>query len=159
MRIASAEDRYGQAKKRRQDGGPYVATAVFCEKVLQERDGVVSLIRIVDRMTVTMIPGQSPPPFVLTAAIIIKAGFMRGSYKLTLRQRTPSGSPTPDLLIPILFEGEDRGVGVFAQVNFSNLEEGLHWFDLRLEGQLLSSMPLRLIQRSVILQGTSPPES
>ena len=29
--------------------GPYIQVAAFCERVLQEADGVVSLIRIVDR--------------------------------------------------------------------------------------------------------------
>ena len=33
------------------EGGPYWATAVLCEKVLEEKDGVQSLIRVVDRIT------------------------------------------------------------------------------------------------------------
>jgi len=32
-------------------GGPYVQVAAFCEQVLQERDGVHSLIRIIDTVT------------------------------------------------------------------------------------------------------------
>jgi hypothetical protein len=30
-------------------GGPYLNAALLCEKVLQERDGVLSIIRIIDR--------------------------------------------------------------------------------------------------------------
>jgi hypothetical protein len=31
------------------DKGPYLAIAVICEKALHEQDGVISLIRIIDR--------------------------------------------------------------------------------------------------------------
>jgi len=30
--------------------GPFVAFAVFCEKALQEKDNVLTLIRVVDRI-------------------------------------------------------------------------------------------------------------
>jgi len=33
-------------------GGPYLSTALFCEKVLREAAGVLSAIRIFDRWTV-----------------------------------------------------------------------------------------------------------
>ena len=31
--------------------GPYITMATFCEKVLQEADGVLSVIRIIERVT------------------------------------------------------------------------------------------------------------
>jgi len=33
--------------------GPYLIAAVLCEKVLQEKDETVSIIRMVDRITLT----------------------------------------------------------------------------------------------------------
>jgi hypothetical protein len=144
-------------KKRPKDGGPYVGTAVFCDRVLQERDGVLSLIRIVDRFTVPVAPGQESAPIQVFAAIMLKAGFIRGQYKLTIRHRPPSGTVAPDLVIPVLFEGEDRGVGINAQMNLGGLEEGLHWFDLILEGQRLTSMPLRVIHQPAVLRASTSP--
>lgn len=38
---------------------PYLSSAFIYEKVLQERDGVMSAIRIIDRLTHT-IPGTKP---------------------------------------------------------------------------------------------------
>jgi len=41
------EEHKAMPKRRRRKlsaGGPYLATAVLCEKVLQEKDGVASLI-------------------------------------------------------------------------------------------------------------------
>jgi len=40
--------------------GSYLITAVFCEQVLQEASGVLSLIRIVDRMTITSSGPNAP---------------------------------------------------------------------------------------------------
>jgi hypothetical protein len=39
--------------------GPYVIAAAFCERALQERDGVLSLIRIIDKWT-TAVTGPAP---------------------------------------------------------------------------------------------------
>src|SRR5207248_1361178 len=99
-------------------GGPFVATAVLCEKVLQEKDGVVSLIRLVDRTSVTATgtdaPDEMPPiPLSYIAAISFKAGIARGKYVLTVRPESPSGDPLPEVTMPVLFEGDERGVNVF----------------------------------------------
>jgi hypothetical protein len=40
--------------------GPYLAAAVFCEKVLQEKDSVYTLVRIVDRL-IMHATGVNPP--------------------------------------------------------------------------------------------------
>ena len=40
--------------------GPYLAVAVFCEKVLVERDGVTSAIRLVDRVNRSAVGPESP---------------------------------------------------------------------------------------------------
>ena len=36
------------------DQGPYLSAALLCEKVLEEKDGVKSAIRIIDRVTRTV---------------------------------------------------------------------------------------------------------
>ena len=41
--------------------GPYLSAAFFCEKVLVEQDGVKSAIRIVDRVTRTVVHPNPPP--------------------------------------------------------------------------------------------------
>ncbi len=65
-------------------GGPYLVHAAICEKVLQEPDGVLSLIRVIDRVTVnlqtTSVSGIEAPvlpqplPFLLTFAVSFKSG-------------------------------------------------------------------------------------
>ena len=47
------------------EGGPYLITAAFCEQVIEDKSGVLSLIRIVDRMYITAqgpnAPDEMPP--------------------------------------------------------------------------------------------------
>ena len=43
--------------------GPYITMATFCEKVLQEADGVLSVIRIIERVALhNVISGYSCDP-------------------------------------------------------------------------------------------------
>ena len=64
-------------------GGPYLQAALLCEKALQETDGVVSVIRIVDRWFVS-----GPTEEMLQTAIqatmelMFKSGFHRGPKKI-----------------------------------------------------------------------------
>jgi hypothetical protein len=131
-----------------------LSVAVLCEKVLQEKDAVLSLIRIVDRFTVT-ISGPTPPeemptvPISLTLVLSFKAGFARGTFVVSVRGEKPSGELTPETKIPVLFEGDERGPNVMIAVNLQANEEGLYWFDVFLEGARVTRVPLRLIYQRV----------
>ncbi len=37
-----------------ENSGPYLIAALLCEKVLQEKDGIISVIRMIDRITLTV---------------------------------------------------------------------------------------------------------
>ncbi|MBI4609615.1 MAG: hypothetical protein HY726_11470 [Candidatus Rokubacteria bacterium] len=144
-------------------GGPYLSTAVFCEKVLQEKDGVASVIRIVDRFIVTISASGSEPPekmppmtITTTAFLSFKSGFAKGSQVIKLVPRDPSGRPmAPEALLPVFFEGDDRGASVTVNVTFRVEEEGLYWFDVLLGDRLMTKIPLRVVYQRVSL-GTQP---
>jgi hypothetical protein len=144
--------------------GPYLAAACLCERVLEEKDGVLSAIRMVDRIMVQGVvpPGvEAPPmpaiPIQLTALISFKNGAARGSARLTLQPRSPSDFKLPGPSFPILFEGdEDRGVNIRFLVQFQAQEEGLYWFDVLLDEELLTRMPLRVVYQ--IATTSLPPQ-
>lgn len=130
---------------------PYLQVAVFCEKVLREADGVISLIRVVDRF---MVRGATPEMgnHVLRFNIVIlfKSGFLRGKQRLYIRPWSPNKKELPAMDIPVLFEGdEDRGTGTIAQMDFVVNEEGLYWFDVNLNDELVTRMPLRVLYQQV----------
>jgi hypothetical protein len=141
--------------------GPWLQAAVFCEKVLNEQDGVLSAIRIVDRINVAGghgAPETMPPVTInLFAFLAFKAGSARGSATIRLRQEDPSGLRAPPLLFQALFEGEDRGVNLVFNVNFEVRLEGLHWFDVLVGDVLVTRMPLRVVYQRVTFGGFGAP--
>jgi hypothetical protein len=141
-------------------GGPYVRTAALCERVLQEKDGVLSIIRLIDRFTITTsgpaAPAEMPPASVqFTIVVGLTSGELRGKYNLRIVPTTPTGRKLPELSAGVLLEGEDRGVNVVLNGQMPATEEGLYWFDVYTEQQLLTRIPLRLVYQR-LSQGQPP---
>jgi hypothetical protein len=129
----------------------HLHVATFCERVLHEADGVNSIIRMVDRF---MVQGESEEmsPVILQFMVYIsfKSGFMRGKQKIKLQPVSPNGTEFPSMDFPVLFEGDDdRGPAFGFQVNWPIAEEGLFWWDLYLNEELVTRMPLRVIYQRV----------
>ena len=136
------------------NGGPYLIAALLCEKILQEKDETVSIIRMIDRVTLTaqasLSPETLPPtPFNLSALISFKSGSARGRHTVKWRIETPSGIKLPEQLLPVLFEGEDRGVNLILNINIVVDQEGVYWFDVLLEDQLITRIPLRILYQRI----------
>lgn len=137
------------------EGGPYLQAALLCERVLQEKDGVLSIIRVIDRILVQVmgpqLPEQMPPaPVACYAVVMLKTGSFAGKYKLQLTPTTPSHKPLPSASIDVLLEGgEDRGQNVVMPLQFLAEEEGVYWFEIRLAEQILTKVPLRLIYQTL----------
>ena len=76
--------------------GPYVSAAVFAEKILVERDGTKSLIRVIDRVTRATVGPQPPDtmePFDWQATLFVslKPGQARGGMSFRIIMEAPSG--------------------------------------------------------------------
>jgi hypothetical protein len=131
--------------------------------VLQEKDGVLSAIRIIDRFIHTITGADAPdkmPPFKVKMSILIsfKSGDAKGKQELMINPITPSGPALPGFSIPIFFEGADRGNNVNIVYAFDATEEGLYWFDVTLNGKSFTKMPLRIIyQKMQTTSGTVQP--
>ncbi len=140
--------------------GPHLQMAVICERVLQEVNGVLSVIRVIDRLTFTPPMGASPTMpaqlVTLNAVILFRSDQARGRGTVTLRPQRPSGFNMPEMNFPVLFEGEDRGSQFILDLVFPAEEEGLYWFDVLLDGKLISRMPLRIVYAPISV-GIPPP--
>jgi hypothetical protein len=143
--------------------GPFLAAAVLCEKVLQEQGGVASLIRIVDRHTIRTIGPEAPQEMPAaridwSLVLIFKAGAARGRAEVKLTIEAPSGLRLGDEIhLPVLFEGDDRGVQLVAQLGLELREEGLYWIDVRLDGRPVTRVPLRLVYERLAGPATRSP--
>jgi len=136
------------------NSGPYLVAALLCERVIQEKDETVSIIRIVDRITLTVpasiAPETLPPlPLNLTLFLSFKSGSARGRNTIKLKIESPSGFKLPEQLLPVLFEGEDRGVNLILALNMIVDQEGVYWFDILLEEEHITRIPLRILYQRV----------
>lgn len=133
--------------------GPYVQLATVCERVLQEQDGVLSIIRAIDRITVTMAGDTAPDELPLgklnsTLAITLKSDDARGRHPIKLKTQQPSGVYLPERSYDVMFEGEDRGVNLILQFELEALE-GVYWFEVYCRDTLLTRVPLRVAYQRV----------
>ena len=129
--------------------GPYVQVAAFCEKVLREADGVVSLIRVIDVITHSE-RGANPPQempairYPLTLVLTLKAGTARGRHEVTLTPELPSGETLPSNTVTVQMEGEGRGVNFFSQIDIPYTLEGLYWFHVKFDEHVITRLPLQV---------------
>ena len=127
--------------------GPYLQMAVFCEKVLQERDGVVSAIRIIDRINRRAAGPEAPeamPAFdyQLTALVTLKSGRARGGVQVEIEPEGPSGIKQAPITVTAQMEGGERGQNLVINMKMNFKEPGVYWFNVYVDGRLITKMPL-----------------
>ncbi len=131
--------------------GPYLQVACFCENVVQRADGVLTLVNIVDRVSITSqgpsVPENMPKvPWVAYLVLILKAGKARGRKEVTIIPELADGTTKPPATVSVNFEGgDDRGIQVVTRTNIELEYEGLYWFHIRLDGELITKLPLRVM--------------
>ncbi len=133
---------------------PYVS-ALLCERVLQEGDGSLSAIRLIDQVNLAPIPHGLPPnveiiPAVLTATLLVslKGGKEGVLHRLAIRVHSPSGATqamTPQRVrMGSTIPGAVPGANVIIQLQASLKTEGIYWFEVRLDGRRATAIPLRV---------------
>jgi len=141
--------------------GPYVQIAAFCERVLREADGVLSLIRVVDIITHPE-RGPSPPVempefrFPLFLVITLKSGTARGRHEITIIPEQPSGETLQPITLSINMEGEGKGMNITSRIDLPYKMEGLYWFNVQFDGQIITRLPLE-VRYSRMVTGPSIP--
>src|SRR5437867_12477948 len=131
---------------------PWVQLATLCQTALTENTGQVSIIRIVNRwIVVGATPEMQPTNIQLTLAIILKSDQMRGQYQLRVRLRSPTGNVSEGPELPALFEGDDRGVQAILPSGILATEQGLYWFEVLVEEEVVTRVPLRILYHRIQL--------
>jgi hypothetical protein len=128
---------------------PYLKYGVICEKVLAEKDNVLSLIRIVDRFTLTITDKEPPEKIpeltrLMTIAMCWVGGL--GTHEASFSIQSPGGeiqhSPqswsfTLDALI--------RSHTIATQIPVQLKKDGTYWIQFILNGVVKSRIPFQLI--------------
>ena len=127
---------------------PYIAAAFLCERVLQEKDEVISVTRIVDRLHYQIHEGAPPgtkPVLNLQGLIMIKSGPVSGEHTLKIFAETPSGKRKEVHQLPVTLRGKDQGQNVIMNLGIGVEEDGLHWFDVLFDDDLLTRIPITVM--------------
>jgi hypothetical protein len=136
--------------------GPYVQAAVFCENVIIGQAGTLSLINVIEGLTIV---GSDPNdmPYasldLLKVSINLWAGSDDREYGLNLRHWRPDESQGDDLqLASLSFAPQKGSLGIntiMAMPPYKIREVGTHWFDVFLtapegEERVLTRIPLTI---------------
>lgn len=120
----------------------------FCEKLLQEVDGVASAIRIVDTIAIPELQQPTAPPNIYPTVLVVnlKGDDYKGVCRVQVKARRPSGKSMKDSPeMAAEFEGGMRGVLISLQTNLAFPEEGVYWFELFIDGQAVTKTPLSVV--------------
>jgi hypothetical protein len=132
------------------EGGPYVKAAVFCDRVIEGKDNVLSFIRVIDRLvTVASGPGapneMPPSSFQMTAVIMFTSGMARGRHDVRLEREAPNGTRNSIYSASVHLEGENKGHNLILNLAERFDFEGIYWYDVFVENQLMTRMPFQVI--------------
>lgn len=132
--------------------GPYVSIATFCEKYIEDKSNVLSLIRLVDRLQITGSSEEMPPHIPdWYLVLVLKSGSTKGTYQISIQVEEPSGltQPGDKIFVPVHFEGGNRGVQIITKIAFPLKMPGIYWFKVMIGDILLTQIPLEVIYLQV----------
>jgi hypothetical protein len=128
-----------------------VKAAALCENVIEDKEGVLSLIRIVDRVVHTAAGSNAPlemPPirdYGITVVLMLVSGEARGSHNVTLALQQPSGLTQSLWSTSVLFEGEERGANLIVKLRLTLEYQGLYWVNVAIDDELATRIALRVV--------------
>ena len=137
--------------------GPYIQMAGFCEQVIEEKTGVLSLVRVVDTIMRSAqgpdAPAEMPSfKYPLKLVLMLKSGRAKGRHDLKVVAEMPSGESKEPLIQSIQLEGEERGANRIIQMQMEFTLEGLYWFNVYFDDTVLTRIPLRVKYDRVVTQ-------
>jgi hypothetical protein len=132
---------------------PYLAGAFICEKVLREKDDVLSAIRIVDTFFIEehalKHAGELEAGVPINVLLMLKSGDIVGESVVRLKVRSPSNK-TVEIVndFAISLKGGESGANLHITIliRLKDQEFGLFWIDVFWNGEVLTSIPFKLVR-------------
>jgi hypothetical protein len=125
---------------------PHLTAALLCERVIQEKDESITLVRIADRVQYSIegtgLPAGVRPMIGLQGFISIKSGPVIGEHKLQVILENPRGQRKKVSEFTFNLLGKDQGQNVIININLGVDHDGLYWFDVLFDDAPLTKIPL-----------------
>jgi hypothetical protein len=128
--------------------GPFVAMAVFCERLDQQPDGTVDVLGVVDGVSLAREAEaggdalDTAPVVRLLGLVSIRAGDARGRHTISLRAHFPDGELGAELTRPIELTDRAPGATIGFPFELEARDTGTYWFDVTCDDRLLTRIPL-----------------
>lgn len=144
--------------------GPHLTCFAVCEKVLEEKDGTKSAIRMVNRLT-RRVAGENVPKEMAAfehrfdVLVSLKRG-IRGKEKCSyeIRIQNASGEQVRAASGTIRFDGgPGKGVDLRANLLMIFDREGTYWLELYIDEVLMSRQPIAVHYLIQEAPGPIPP--
>lgn len=130
--------------------GPWVTIAAICERPLVDTDGILSIIRIVDRIKLTtndpdVLAAPAPITVSALAMIVLTSGAAEISGVFALRVVSPSGLSSPGEPLPLRFPKAGATQRVTVNIELRVNEAGIYWIDVLFSDRVLTRIPLEVV--------------
>ena len=127
---------------------PRLRIGTLCERVLEEKDGVLSLIRIIDRLVITAkgteVPKELPPGQTRITAVMSWVSGL-GNYEAKVRVSLPDGSSIESSTLPFFLDSLDKVQNHIVSMMIPINRNGVYWFEFLLGEEIKGRVPLRVI--------------
>lgn len=132
----------------RADHGPFLTTAAFFETVIREDTGILTLVRMIDRITISpkasWISHLPPSPVSTNLVVSFRGQNLDGSGVVSIHPVKPSGERMERMDIPFVFDAQ-TGVNLNISLELVVEEEGYFWFDILLDNAVVTRTPLQIV--------------
>jgi hypothetical protein len=127
---------------------PYIQAALLCEKILQEMNGSLSIINIADKLNYRTqgFPEGFKPAINLTGLLALKSGPIVGDHTVKVVVENPRGERKEIFSKAFNFLGKDHGQNVILNLTLGIAQDGIYWFDVFFEEDLLTRISLIVAQ-------------
>lgn len=75
----------------------------------------------------------------------LKSGPVTGEHRVTIVSEKPSGNRKEVYSLPVKLLGKDHGQNIILKIGLGIEEDGLYWFDVLFDEELLTRIPLMVI--------------
>lgn len=127
---------------------PSLRFACLCDNVIEDKEGVFSLIRIVDRVTVAVrgykVPEKMPA---VRHKVKLAVGWTAGvgRHSMNVRITTPSGAVKELQPFDFALKSVEQNQNFVGDVNLVLSEQGLYWIEVLLNGRVRTRLPWRIV--------------
>lgn len=146
---------------------PYLTAALFCERVIEDKEGVLSVIRIMDSIVIEL-PADAPDdfpsehnrlPVAFDGLIAIKTGDSPGEHTLRVEMISPSGKRSETHRHVVALKEQEHGGANLTLHNTIKLKHGgLFHFEVFIDDRLATRVPFRIdVVRKTPTTSPEPP--